>query len=380
MNIGITYNREGNLAKAAEYYQRSLAQEKLYGEYKDWPSLRGRALALSNLGSIFIDYGPRPDQGLQFVRESLRIFQMMKNTWWTARDQALLGLYDANVGKYAEALDQLQQSQSAYRSISDLDGLAAVTFDIARCYFLQNQYEQALLSFADALNISQEAKSGFQVANSQIHLPGTYARLGDTARARALLTEASQSAEKNGYGELLPDNLNVQGELYWEMGDKQGGRRSLQRASALWKEPHVSEFSIEARSSLGLLEAEEGNSNRGMVYCREALAIAREDGRVRTLARSTTNLARVYLLRKEYGKAIEILDEIIPLEKANLGLELRAQSFYYRGKAAEGLGKSEEANASYSVAENAIRKLEDTLAASHRKDFAARREIRVLLR
>jgi serine/threonine protein kinase/tetratricopeptide (TPR) repeat protein len=380
MNIGVSYSREGDLARAAEYYRRSLAQEKLYGEYKDWPSLRGRAMALSNLGSIFIDYGPQPAQGLQFVQESLPIFQMMKNPWWTARDQALLGLYDTNIGKYGEALDQLQQSQTVYRSISALDGLAAVKFDIARGYFLQNEYEQALVSFADALNLAQEAKSGSQVANSQVHLAWTYARLGDTARARALLTEASQSARKNGIGELLPDVFNVLGELYWEMGDRHGARQNLQRASALWKGPHVSEYSIEARSTLGLLEAEEGNSSRGIVHCQEALARAREDGRVHTLARTATNLARVHVLRKEYGKAIEVLDEITPLAMANLGLELRAQLFYYRGKAAEGLGKTQEANASYSDAENAIRKLEDTLATSHRNDFAARREIRVLLR
>jgi tetratricopeptide (TPR) repeat protein/TolB-like protein len=380
MNVGVTYHRTGNLAKATEYYQRSLAQEKLYGEYKDWPSLRGRALALSNLGGIFIEYGPEPDRGLQFVRDALPIFQMMKNTWWTAHDQLLLGLYFMNSGRYKEALNQILQSQASYQTIEDRDGLAYAAYAIGRSYFLQNQYERALESFGIALKIYQDSAKSFGVANSQIHLGWTYNRLGDTAQARVLLAEALQSAEKNVYGELLPDAYNALGEFYREAGEAERARSSFERASALWREPHVSEFSIEARSSLGLLDAEAGDSERGLVSCREALARAQQLARVHVVARTATNLARVYLLRQEHAKALEVLDEITPLEQGNLGLELRGQAFYYRAKALKGLGKTREAKASYSEAETAVRNLEQTLAAADQKRFAARREIRIILR
>jgi len=244
---------------------------------------------------------------------------------------------------------------------------------------VQNQYERALQSFTSALNIYRDARDSFGVANAQIHLGWTYNRLGDSAQARALLAEALQSVEKNGYGELRPDAYNALGELYWGAGEAERARSSFQRASALWKEPHVSDFSIEARSSLGLLDAEAGDSERGLVYCREALARAQQLARVHLVARTATNVARVFLLRKEYDKAVGVLKEIIPLEKGKLGLELHGQASYYRARALEGLGKTQEARASYLEAERAIRNLQETVAMSHRKDFAARREIRALL-
>ena len=217
------------------------------------------------------------------------------------------------------------------------------------------------------------------MANSQIHLGWTYRRLGDFAKARALLEEGLQAAQENSFGELLPDAYNALGELYRGSGEKERARHSFQQASDLWTEPYVSEFSIEARCHLGLLEAERGNFARALSYCQESAARARQLERTHTLARTVINLARVHLLQREYAEAIEVLDEVNSLGAEDLGLELRAQVYYIRGKGLEGLARMEEAQASYGQAEEAIRKLQQTLPGSHWESFAARPDIQVLL-
>ncbi len=378
MNMGVAYQFEGNLQKAVEYYERSLAQEQLYGEYKDWPALGERAKALYNLGAILIEYGPEPEQGLQFVQESLSIFQGMGATWWEGRNRMYAGVYYMNAGRYEQAIAHFRQGQALYRSIEDNGGLALSTYNLGRCYFFQNRYEQALESVGNALTLFQGLQDPFDVAMSRILLGWTYHRLGDTTKARALLEEGLQAAQEKGFGELLPDGYTALGELYRESGDMENARRNFQQSSDLWKGRFVSESSIEARSHLGLLEGEQGDLERGLSYCRTSVARARQLEHMHTLARTLINLASVHLLRKEYARAIAVVDEITSLGEEDVGLELRAQAFYLRGKALEGLGTTREAKAFYLQGEVAIRKLQQMLAPGHRESFAARRDIQVL--
>ena len=98
-----------------------------------------------------------------------------------------------------------------------------------------------------------------------------------------------------------------------------------------------------------------------------------------TLARTLINLATVFLLQKDYANAIQALDELSSLGERNLGLELRAQAYSIRSKALQGLGRIEEAKASYQQAQEAIRQLQQMLAPSWRQTFAARTDIQNLL-
>ncbi|MBI2956941.1 MAG: tetratricopeptide repeat protein [Acidobacteria bacterium] len=380
MNTGVTYHREGELAKAVEYYERSLSQGQLYGEYKDWPALRGRAMALSNLGSILIAYGPDSERGQQLVQEALLVFQMMGNSWWEARATAVLGLFHMNAGRYSQSVDYFQKAQTLYASIQDKEGRAYALYMLGRCYFAQNQYEQARALYTEALSLAEDAQDHFRRADSQIHLGWTYHRLGDAAQARRLLQEGFEAVKKNGFGELLPDALNASGELYRERDARERARESFQQASSLWKDPHVSDLSMEARSNLGLLEAERGNLAGGLALCRQPVERARQLRWVHTLARALINVARIQLLQGQQGNALEALDEINAFGGDDLGLELRAQALYLRSRALEGLGKSQEAAAAYQEGQAAVRQLQATLSPAHRESFARRSEIRVLLR
>jgi tetratricopeptide (TPR) repeat protein len=285
-----------------------------------------------------------------------------------------------NSGRYGQAIEHFQQARRLARSVGkDVQDLGFSTYNLGRCYFFHNQYEQGLESVRSALTVFQGLEDPFDVAMSQILLGWIYHRLGEGEQARALLEEGSQTAIDRGYGELLPDAYAALGELYLETGERERAKQSLQRGSALWKEPAVSESSIEARSNLGLLVAEEGNLNRGLSYARASAARARQLQHRHTLARALINLAGVHLLRKEYSEAKEVLEELTSLDERELGLELRAQAFHLQGRAYAGLGKIGEAEASYRQGQEAIRKLQSGLDPGHRESFAARREVKVLI-
>ncbi|MGH9812514.1 MAG: protein kinase domain-containing protein [Candidatus Acidiferrales bacterium] len=371
MNIGVTYEREGELARAVEYYNRSL-------EHKDFPSLLDRSRALYNLGGILVQYGPNPERGVQLVQEALENFEAMENTRWIANGRMVQGMYLTNSARYPEALEKLREAHGLFRSLEAKDRVVLTEYNTGRCYLSHNEYRSAADSLRAAWALAKEIGNSFAVADAQIQLARVEIRLGEEAKARALLAEVRPVLETAG--ELKPDAFNTLGELDWQAGERERARRYFQQASAVWKDPHVSESSVEARSNLGLLEAEQGNRARGLALSQQAVEGARRLQHAHTLARTVINLARVHLLRGEHPKALELLEEIAGADKANLGLEYRAQAFYWRGKALDGLGRAPEAQESYGRAQAALEKLQQSLTAEEQKKFAARRDIQPLLR
>jgi serine/threonine-protein kinase len=377
-NLGVAYVREGELTRGGEAFERSLEQQGIYGEYKDMPSLVDRAYALSNLGVLLVEYGPDPERGVGLIREALPIFERMENAWWIALNRQAIGLYYTNSGRYPEALQHYQQALALFKERGATERMALGTHQIGRLSFVQDKYESAYEVLLEALKLAQESEDEFRAADVRVHLGRTYLRLGDTAQAQALIQEGLQQAQRNKFGEILPFAFNALGELDRGAGRRERARQHFQRASALWRDPYVFEASVEARSSLGLLEAESGNSQRALALCQEAVAQARRLKAVHTLARTLTNQARVHVLRKEHEQALSLLEEVAAMK--SLGLEYRAQALFVRAQALDGLGKAKEAKAAHQQAREAALKLQESLRPEHRESFAARRDIQVLLR
>ncbi len=380
MNIGVTYWNQGDLAKAREYFEQSLAQWRRYGEYRDLPALRQRAQLLANFGGILIDSGPDPERGVRYVREALPLFQTMGDGSWEAICRRHLGKHSLNTGFFQQANDSLRQSRDLFQKVQAAPAVTQATYAQARAFFFQNRYPQARLAADAALARARDEKIPSQVPNVQILSGWIYLRLGDTARARSLLEEGLATAQKNGYGELLPDAYAALGELYLELGDRGRAHSYLQRGSALGKEPSDFESSIEARSGLGLLLAEEGNTDRGLAECRSALQRARRLQHRHTIARATLNLAQVHLLRREPALALEVLDELVsPRKTADLGGEWQARAYFLQAQALANLGRMEQAGAARERARGAILQLQRELDAAHRRSFSSRRDIHAIL-
>ncbi len=369
MNLGVTYHREGDLTRAVEYYERSVAAK--------WSAQRERAEAMTNLAAIYVEYGPDAKRGAQLAQEAQQLFQLMGLAGWEARNHITRGIFAMNGGEFDQAAGSFQSALKLFQTVGYKSGTAWVNYNLGRAYFFQNRYQQALDALNSATAQYQEAQNPFGVVLSRILLGWTHARLGDTAHARTLLEQNLKEAQSNRYGELLPDAYLALGEVYREAGEPARARESFQQGAALGKEPSVSESSIEARSGLGRLEAEEGSLERALVHGLAALARARRLEHRHTVARATVNLAEIHLRRKEYQRAV---DALASLEgTGEVGLELQAQADFLMGRALEGLGKKAEARASQKKAVEAIRKLQQSFSPGYRAGFAARRDIKALL-
>ncbi|MGH9580988.1 MAG: tetratricopeptide repeat protein, partial [Terriglobales bacterium] len=265
-----------------------------------------------------------------------------------------------------------------FRALGVKEGTAQATYNRGRSYFFQNRYREALESASQALQLSQDIQDPFRVAMSQILVGWVYVRLGEFEKAAPLLQEGVRTARDRKFGELLPDAFEAQGELHWEKGEMELAREALRQGAALATEPSLSESAVEARSQLGLLEAERGNLARGLAECEAALAQARRLQHRHTVARAVVNLASVHLLRKDHARALEVLNEITSVTDRDLGLEFRSRALYLRGRALEGLGRAAEAQASFRQAQQEVQQLRRAVGSAALESFATRRDIRAL--
>jgi len=370
MNTGVSYSREGDLAKAIEYYELALS--------KEWPARWEQTQAKSNLAGIYIEYGVDPERGAQLAREALGFLQQAGDLNGQAQTRIQLGLYYMNAGDYAQALDHVQQAQTLWKGQDNKERLALAIYNVGLIHLVQNQYELARKSFEEARALAEEVQDGFRKTDSQILLGRTYLRLGDSTRARELLEGGFRSVQQNAaYGEMLPQAHAALGDFYSQSGEPERARSSFRQAMSMPQEPAISAFSIEARSNLCLFEAQQ-KRGRDLANCTGAVAQARRLKSVHTLAHALTNQARVHVLRKEYGQALPLLEEVAAMK--TLGPEYRAQAYFTRGQALDGLGKTDEAKAAYQQARETIQQLQQALAPEHRQSFAARPDLQPLFR
>lgn len=375
MNIGVVYSYQGDQARAVEFYEKSLAQGRRHGEYRDWRSLEDRSHTLTNLGGILIEYGPDPGHGAQYVREALALSESMGELRWQVNNRRNLALYSLNTGHFQQANQAIEQLQAGAQQPADVQ----TSYLQARAFFFENRYEQARRAADVALSRARETNNPYRAAQTQVLAGWTYLRLGDPSRARALLEEGLQAARKNNYGDLLPDAYAALGELSLELGERSRAHTYFQQGAALAKGLYVSESAIEARSNLGLLLAGEGDYERGLAECRAALEQARRLQHRHTIARATINLAQVQLLRHEPGAALEVLDQLLATKDADLGREWQARASFLQAEALANLGRKEQAGAARLRARDALLQLQRELDSAHRQSFSMRRDIRVIL-
>jgi tetratricopeptide (TPR) repeat protein len=375
MNIGVTYVHEGNIPKALEYIEKSMDQERVFGEYRDYPALRQRAQALTNLGSVLIEYGPDAQRGFQYAQEALSIFERMGSVPWRSLNQMNIGLYHMNSGNFDRGLEDLRASRALAETIGHKGRIAQCTYNIGRCHFFRNSYQQCLEALQDALAQFQELESPFNEAMAQILLGWCYRRLGQPAEARPLLEQSVRVSQEKQYGGLFPDAFTALGELELDAGDIEAARAYFQQSN----ESGPSESSIEALSNLGLLEAREDHQ-RGIAHCVAAVVQARELQHLHTLSRALINLAKAHLIRKNHAEAIEVVEEVCLLEQPVIGSELRAQACVIMARALEGLARLEEASMFHRQAQEALLNLQLALKPDYRESFLSRPDIQAISR
>lgn len=171
-NIGISYVNIGKYDDALEYSTKAYNQALQLGD-----SLR-QAGELSNLAEIYA-YKKNYAKAFGFAHKSLELATILKNDYYVAFLSNTLGGILYNNLEYNEALKYYQQSLDYYIRTNDQLGITNTKLYIAKVYFKQSNYKQALTLARESLLLAQAKKGKKDIADASQTLADIYETLGD---------------------------------------------------------------------------------------------------------------------------------------------------------------------------------------------------------
>ena len=370
MNLGVTYNALGNRARAADYYRQSSSLYEALGN-------QARAAETEmNRGALLIEFGPDPGEGVREVRNALAVMRKLGNKDFEALCLQMIGWYERNVGRAAEAERTVNQGLAVAREHDLHDRAARLTISLARVRLATGDYFVARQLLTEDLLTG--VSKGIAVEAALLHARAAV-RLGDFDTARRDLGRALPQLQ--GADETLGALLEtVTGELEYESGHSEQARSRFARAAAFWTDDVPDEASVEARAYLGLLDAINGRWADGRRSVQASLDHSRKNGCLLLEERCRSFLARIDVRQGRFQDALETL-RTIPDDSSQqtIGPELRAQAQYWQMQALSGLGNHGGAESAERAARESLEKLRSTLPAQYRTSFGDRPDIRRIL-
>ena len=362
-NLGVAHESLGDRPRALEYYRQGYRVHEAIGD--EGAAAYNRAF----VGGLLIHNGGDPETGLRDVQNALAVARQ-----GASRDLEVLCLrtmaaYYRYGGRYQDAERELTRALAIARELDLEQGLAQLTIDLASSRFDQSDYTGARQLLATALGDA----SGPERTRARILLGWTLVRLGDVDAAQAGVNQAAGDLRTQGDTALSPLLQTVQGELAYERGDLREARARFAGAASLWRDALPDAASVEARASLGLLDALEGRIDAGRMHLQASLEQARKMRRVALEARCRVYLARLALAQRRPAEALDTLRDI-PTDP-----ELQAQVHYWRGRALAAQGDRPGARAEQIRARQLVEMMRASLPDAYRVSFVTRTHIRQIV-
>jgi tetratricopeptide (TPR) repeat protein len=336
MNIGALHEILGNHANAADAYQQSLQGYELLGD-------NARAAQLqANRGALLIEYGDRPAEGRRDIENALAVVRKLGDKNFEVFCLQLIAAHDRNSGRHSDAIRALNQALAIARERDLKDDVASLNIDLAR-----SRYE--LADYVGARQLLTEVLGGGTVpraTEARLRLALTRLRLDD-AMAKVDLERASQAM--SGAPKELPPLLHLtRGQFALKDNRLGDARREFQTAASLVGD-ELDATGVAARIQLGAVELLAGQPVRARILLKTALTQARQMSRYALEANARLNLARVSLVERRFGEALQVLEPIAPDGSVAVGPEVQAQIHATRSEALRGQG-----NPAASAAEDVV--------------------------
>ena len=111
-------------------------------------------------------------------------------------------------GNFREALDNyLKPGLALAKSLGFMEGIAGGLNSIAACYMNLGNYQEALATFEESLQILEETEDFEKAARIKLNIASLYTNWGNFDRALDYYFEALEVIEKSGDKDLLSRSL-----------------------------------------------------------------------------------------------------------------------------------------------------------------------------
>jgi DNA-binding SARP family transcriptional activator len=171
-------------SESVEYLERALAIRHEIGDRL------GEVQSANNLADLYPRLG-RSAAALEMLHRALRLSRELGSRY--SEGVALANIGDALLGlqRAEEAIDWLRQAYEVFAELKYPDGIGYTTHARGRCYLALQRDEEAVESFTEALISHQASGNRQRQAVSLRFLGRAHAKLGNTGKARAAMTQSA---------------------------------------------------------------------------------------------------------------------------------------------------------------------------------------------
>lgn len=188
------------------------------------------------------------------------------------------------------------------------DHLSANAF-LGESLLLDNQPANALPVLEHTIRLAQRDGDELFASLTTMNLASAYSHLGQRMKAEQLLRDAIKNLDRLGQPEQGAFGFNNLGKILLEKGEVAAAIAMFRRVLAFPDKPDIRSDRLEAGNHLGLALMQTGDMDAAERELTKAVTTMREQGGDRNLASGLLGLARISMLRRNFGRARTLLEQ-----------------------------------------------------------------------
>ncbi|MDQ2178959.1 tetratricopeptide repeat-containing sensor histidine kinase [Marinifilum sp. D714] len=323
---------------AKEYYYKDLKQLIFYARKADSLAViyqidSTRIKALNHLCYAYINSGKRK-QALDFNNKALTIAKekrLIKETYYATYFK---GYYYYSGGVADSSFVYLGKAYNGASLMNDPFLKLRCLNIIAANYLNQGDYNKALNKFTCAYHIADSIKNEKQLLNISLNIGTTLLYNEDLEQAIQYFEKVLALSDLNQMNIAVATAYNNIGACYSRMADHEKAISYFEKALPAFIRLNNRFQIAQAYANLGQSNYFLNNIEDASYYLNEAVKINRENNLSNQLIVNLIILARLQIIKKEFAKAKESLQEAKELSKTyninyNKSDLLKAYSYYY---------------------------------------------------
>ena len=299
-NLGMIYYRMRKYAKAAPYYEKSLAISRKLKEIKIEENV------LYVLGDIYEALGQYPE-ALDYFQKALEISSMLADVRGKGKHLNRIGCIQWQLSQYAKAKDSFEKSLKIAKDLNDGNEERENLVGLGSAYLAWGLYAKSIEYYEQALEICGKLRDGKGEGRILTNLGIVHMESGQYAKALEYYRRAMETFRnrEDVAGEALA--LNELGLFYRAWGQYSKAVEHLDKSLKINRRLTNTKNEGQNLNNLALLYTEWGQHTRATEYFKQSLAIARnlEDQQGEALV--LTNLGKVYAAMGQYENALKSL-------------------------------------------------------------------------
>jgi len=229
-NIGFSYNNQGDIHSALEYYLKGLRMQEEIGDKS------GSALSLNNIGAIYYSQG-EISKALEYYHKSLKISEEIKDKQGISISLNSIGNNYRNQGDSPKALECYLKSLKIREELKDKPGIAILLNNIGTIYNNQGDIQKALEYYQKSLKIDEEINDKQGLAYTLKNIGNGYNKQNDIPKALDYYQKSLKISEEIEDMEGVTISLNNIGSMYLKQKNYslalEYGNRSMSMAKEL---------------------------------------------------------------------------------------------------------------------------------------------------